>query len=261
MLIDTHAHLDLLSAEGLPVADAIERARKAGVESVITIGIDLESSRVAARLAQTHEGVYATVGVHPHSADNYETHIEGELRKLAAQGRVVAIGEVGLDYYRDRSPRDRQRAAFRHQLGLAAEVGLPVCIHSREASQDLQRILSEDIRKPDTMVLHCFSGDERLAAMMVEMGCYISLAGPVTFKNAVAAARVAETVPLERLLIETDCPYLAPHPHRGARNEPALLPLIAQRIAQLRGIDAAEVAVATTANAIRVFGLGQKLES
>jgi len=254
-LVDTHAHLDLLDREGIAVGDAVARARDAGTGRIITVGINLESSREAVRIAEAYEGVFAVIGVHPHDSAGYESHIERELRALAASPRVVAIGEVGLDYYRDHSPRDRQRIAFRHQLDLAAELGLPVCIHCRDASQDCLRILTEHARKPDTVVLHCFSGDERLAAKMVDMGCYISLAGPITFKNAVDAARVAQSVPLDRLLIETDCPYLAPVPYRGKTNEPALLPLIAERIAELRGIPVADVARATTANARDVFDL------
>lgn len=254
-LVDTHAHLDLLAGEGVPVAEAIARARDAGVERIITIGIDLATSREAVKIAEAHEGVYATVGVHPHDSAGYESHIEGELRALASSPRVVAVGEIGLDYYRDRSPRDRQRIAFRHQLDLAVELGLPVCIHCRDASQDLLRILTEHTRKPETMVLHCFSGDVKLAAKMIAMGCHISLAGPVTFKNAANAEDVAKSVPLDRLLIETDCPYLAPHPHRSKTNEPALLPIIAERIAELRGLTLAAVADATTSNARGVFGL------
>lgn len=254
-LVDTHAHLDLLAAEGVPVSDAIARARGAGIEQLITIGIDLESSRAAVRMAEAHEGIFATVGVHPHDSADYQSQTERELRALASSPHVVAIGEVGLDYYRDRSPRDRQRIAFRHQLDLAAELKLPVCIHCRDASQDMLRILTEHARKPETMVLHCFSGDERLAAKMVDMGCHISLAGPVTFKNATNVARVAKTIPLDKLLIETDCPYLAPVPYRGKTNEPALLPLIARRVAELRDIPVADVATATTENARDVFGL------
>jgi len=254
-LIDTHAHLDLLADEGIAVADAVARAREAGVERIITIGIDLESSREAVRISEAHEDVFAAVGIHPHDSADYQSQTERELRALASHPRVVAIGEVGLDYYRDRSPRDRQRIAFRHQLDLAADLGLPVCIHCRDASQDMLRILTEHARKPETMVLHCFSGDDRLAAKMIDIGCHISLAGPITFKNAIDAAQVARSIPLERLLIETDCPYLAPVPHRGKTNEPALLPLIAQRVAELRGIPLADVARATAANARDVFGL------
>lgn len=253
-LIDTHAHLDLLAADGVPVEVALAHARDAGVERIVTIGIDVPSSREAVRLADEHDEVFATVGVHPHDAEYYDSQAEDELRALAAHPKVVAIGEAGLDYYRDRSPRDRQRLAFRRQLELAADLGLPVCIHCRDASQDLLRILTRQPRKPDTMVLHCFSGDEVLSSKMVELGCYISMAGPATFRNAKVSARVAQVVPLERLLIETDCPYLAPDPHRGTTNEPALLPIIADRIAQLRGITPAEVASATTSNASRVFG-------
>lgn len=255
-LVDTHAHLDLLAREGVPVGDALARARGAGVERIITIGIDLDSSREAVRLAQAHEGVWATIGVHPNHSQDYHSHVERELRTLASEPKVVAVGETGLDYFRGASSRDRQRLVFRRQLELAADLGLPACIHCREASQDLLLILTEQARQPDTIILHCFSGDEVLAAKMVEMGCYVSLGGPVTFKNAAKTARVAAEVPLDRLLLETDCPYLAPDPHRGETNEPALLPLISSRVAGLRGISFDEVVEATTANARRVFGLG-----
>lgn len=254
-LVDSHAHLDLLAREGVPVAQALDRARDAGVEQIVTIGIDVVSSREAVALAERYEQVYATVGVHPHNAACYESHVESELRAYAAHPKVVAVGEIGLDYYRDRTPRDRQRHTFRQQLDLAVAVGLPVVIHCRDASEGLLRILTEHRQLPRAVLLHCFSGDELLATKMVEIGCHISLAGPVTFKNAEKAARVAQSVPPGRLLIETDCPYLAPHPYRGRTNEPALLPLVAARIAELRGTDIEHVAHATTANARRFFGL------
>lgn len=254
-LVDTHAHLDLLASEGVPVDVALERARQAGVRKIITVGIDLETSREAVRLADTNPDVYAAVGVHPHNSEQYDTHTERALRELASHPRVVAIGEIGLDYFRDRSPRERQRAAFRHQLGMAIDLGLTVCVHSREASQDVLRILSRDSIRPKATVMHCFNGDQALAVKMIELGCHLSLAGPVTFTNASRTAQAAAAVPLEALLLETDCPYLAPHPHRGETNEPALLPLIAGHIAELRGISIEEVARATTGNAQRVFGL------
>ncbi len=253
MLVDTHAHLDLLAERGTSVDDALARARQSGVGRIITIGIDTASSRRAVALAEEHGDVYAAIGVHPHDAADFGTESEKQLRALAAHEKVVAIGEIGLDYHRDGSPRDRQRHAFRLQLELAADVGLPACIHSREASEDVMRVLAEDVRGPERMVMHCFSGDGRLAAKMVDLGCHISLAGPVTFANAAKAAEVAATVPLDRLLLETDCPYLAPQPYRGKTNEPAHLGLIAAKVAELRGMTLAALADATTANAERLF--------
>ncbi len=255
MLIDTHAHLDLLEEEGLPVAQAVLRARDAGVEAIVTIGIDVPSSRRAVEIARRNENVYAAIGVHPHGSEGYDTSAERELRAMAAEPRVVAVGEIGLDYYHDRSPRERQRAAFRHQLELAIDLGLPICVHSRDASEDVLRILEGQRLKPKGILMHCFDGDGSLAERMLGLGCRISLAGPVTFKNAAKAASIAGSIPLERLLLETDSPYLAPHPHRGTRNEPALLPLIGRRIAELRGVPVEEVARATTGNARRFFGL------
>ncbi|RJQ52996.1 MAG: TatD family deoxyribonuclease [Actinobacteria bacterium] len=257
-LVDTHAHLDLLLEEGLPVTEALAGARKAGVAKIMTIGIDLPSSAAAVRLAEEHEEVFAAVGVHPNSADGYDSGVEKELRALGASPKVVAIGEIGLDYYRDRSPRDRQRAAFRRQLELAVELSLPVCVHSREASEDVLRVLGTLRPRPAGILMHCFSGDIRLAGKMLELGCHIALAGPVTFRNATTTAEVARSIPLDRLLLETDSPFLAPHPHRGKRNEPALLPLVAQRVADLREISLDEVAEATTANANKLFGLDRR---
>ncbi len=258
-LVDSHAHLDdRRFAQDLDAV--IARAAQAGVTRIITIGFDLATSRVAVELARAHQGVYATVGVHPHQARTMDARLLTELRALGRQQPyVVAVGEIGLDFYRDLSPREAQRRAFRQQLALADELGLPVVIHDRDSRGEVLNILAGWVRTRQSDrppgVIHCFSGDAAQAQRAVKLGFYIGIDGPVTYPNARKLVEVARTVPLERLLIETDAPYLTPEPHRGRRNEPSHVCLVAQRIAELRGLSLAEVARATTENARLLFGL------
>jgi len=258
-LIDSHAHLDDRRFDKDREA-VIDRAAQTGVTRIVTIGADLESSRAAVELARTHQGIYAVVGVHPHDAKTVDARILAELHVLCRQKpHVVAVGEIGLDFYRDLSPRDVQRRAFRQQLELADQVGLPVVIHDRESRGEVLNILAGWVRRrPGDRppgVIHCFSGDAAQAQRAVGLGFYVGIDGPVTYPDARKLAEVARTVPLERLLIETDAPYLTPQPHRGQRNEPAYVRLIAERIAELRGLSLAEVARVTTENARRLFDL------
>ncbi|MFH0809322.1 MAG: TatD family hydrolase [Pseudomonadota bacterium] len=252
MLVDTHAHLDM---PGLmeDVAGVLERARAAGVERVITIGTDLESSRAAADIAARHRTVHCSVGLHPHEARFWNAELAAGLRRLAAtQPKVVGWGETGLDFHYPHSPPEAQERAFREQIRLAAECGLPLMLHVREAHQEALRILAEE--GAGRGVLHCFSGGVAVAERVLDMGFYISLAGPLTFgKKATELAEVARVVPLERLLVETDSPYLAPVPYRGKPNEPAYVVHTAARLAELKGLDPAEVARATTGNARALF--------
>lgn len=260
VLIDTHAHLHD------PKFDAdrdavIERMREAGVVAAVTIGTDLAASRAAVELAARYPDVWATVGVDPHEAAGFTADTLAVLRELAQSPQVVAIGEIGLDYYWDEAPRPVQARVFEEQLALARELGLPVVIHNREAHADTLAILrtwaaNHPWRGQRPLgVLHCFSGNVLMALEAVELGFLISLAGPVTFKNAKKSVAVAQQVPLEGLVVETDAPYLSPHPYRGRRNEPARVRLVAERIAEIRGIPFSAVAHATTVNACRLFGL------
>ena len=254
-LVDTHAHLDdrAFAADREAV---IARAVAAGVSRILTVGVDLPSSRAAVALAEKHPAVYAAVGLHPHDARKWNEATARELRALAQHPRVVAIGETGLDFYRNLSPREAQIAAFRAQLALAGEVGLPVIIHDREAHGEVMAILREwveRVRTPVLGVLHAFSGDLALAEEASNLGFCIALGGPVTFTNARRPVEVARQLPLDRLLVETDCPYLTPEPFRGRRNEPAYVRYVAERLAQIRAQPVEVVAKATTQNALTLF--------
>jgi TatD DNase family protein len=258
MLIDSHCHLNFNQFDNdreLIVARAFEN----GVGAIINPGVDLISSRAAIALAEDFEQVYAAVGIHPTSTDELDQQAVRELRELANHPKVVAIGEIGLDYYWPEQPNrkwpcaspETQRKAFRRQLDLAAEVGLPVIVHDRLAHTDVM-IALEDSRKV-TGVLHSFSGDAELAEWAIELGFCIGISGPVTFKKGQAMKDVARQIDFERLLVETDAPFLAPTPHRGKRNEPAFVRIVAQEVAQIRGCDPTAVAQRSTENAHALF--------
>jgi len=253
ILIDTHAHLDDHTFDH-DRAQVLERALAAEVHFVITVGTDLNSSRVAVALARHKATIYATVGVHPHDASTLCPETLSELECLAREERVVAIGEIGMDLYRNLSSPAAQKEAFIAQLELARRLDKPVVIHDRDAHLETMTILRQC--GPEWHgVLHCFSGDEEMARKAIQMGFYISFAGPVTFENARRLQSIARLLPLERILIETDCPYLTPHPYRGKRNEPANVHWVAAKIAALRGLPIERVAEATTRNAQQLFGL------
>lgn len=259
-LTDSHAHLNHPQfAEDLPAV--LKRARDAGVSAIINVGFDEQSSLRAVEIAQRHEDIWAAIGVHPHDAKILTPALLNTLRRLAAHPKVVAVGEIGLDFYRDLSPRDVQLEAFRAQIELAKECGLPIIVHDRDAHEPVFETL-RDIGGCPEGVMHCFSGDWEFAQRCVEqLGLHIGIAGPVTFgkENPAGApgtlGEVARLVPLERLLIETDCPWLAPQPRRGKRNEPAFVIYIAEQVARLRGMSTASVAAATTANLRALFGI------
>ena len=234
MLIDSHAHLDDERFDK-DRDDIIKSLYESYVELVINPGADLNSSIKAVALAEKYDNIYAAVGVHPHSASEMDQSTMDILRSFAAREKVVAIGEIGLDYYYDNSPRDVQRRWFREQLRLAKEVDLPVIIHSRDAAGDTMEILKEEQDGRLTGVLHCYSGSVEMAEEYIKLGFYISLAGPVTFKNAKVPKEVAKAVPLDKLLIETDSPYMTPEPYRGKRNEPKYVRYVAETIAELGG--------------------------
>ncbi len=254
-LIDSHAHLDFQQFDADREA-VIERAREAGLVAIVNIGTDLASSRAAVALAEKYDFIYAAVGVHPHDAKTVTPALLDELRTLACHPKVLAIGEIGLDYYRDLSPRPVQRRAFADQLALAAELALPVVIHSREAHDDVLAALREWVgTEGDTGVLHSYSaGPERLEEVLA-LGFFIGISGPVTFPKANRLRAVAAAAPLDRLLVETDCPYLTPNPHRGRRNEPAYVRYVAQAVARAREMPEEAVAQATADNARRLFGI------
>ena len=252
MLFDTHVHLndDQFNDD---LEEVIERARLNGVERVVVVGFDEKTIKRAMELIEAYDFMYAAIGWHPVDAidltDDYLKWIE----ELTAHPKVVAIGEIGLDYHWDKSPKDVQQAVFRRQIQLAKRLDLPIIIHNREATEDVVTILEEEGASEVGGIMHCFSGSPETAQRCLDMNFYISLGGPVTFKNAVKPKEVAKEVPLERLLIETDCPYLAPHPYRGKRNEPSYVKLVAEQIAELKGVSFEEGAKATTENANRLF--------
>ena len=249
-LIDTHCHLDML--KGTP-DDALAEARAAGVEAVVAVGTELRSSRAAAALAARVKGVYAAVGVHPHDAVGFDGVVRTGLERLLAQPRVVAVGECGLDFYRDLAPRDVQRAVFIEHLTLARRVGKPICVHSREAGGETFALLTEHAGGM-RVILHCFSTPEYVE-LCNERGYYVSFAGNLTYKNADDLRRAALAVREDLLLVETDAPFLAPMPRRGHTNRPAYVALTAQFLARLRGWSDDEVAAVTSANARRAFAL------
>jgi TatD DNase family protein len=261
MLIDTHAHLDFKDFNQDREA-VLNRAWQAGLAAIVTIGFDPEANRTAVALAEAHERVFATVGFHPHDAKRADDAALAELRELARHPKVVAIGEIGLDFYRDRSPRDVQRRVFRQQLQIAAELGKSVVVHDREAHAETLEFLHQWAAQDPPVparhrgVLHCFSGDLALAQAVIELGFFIGVDGPITYRNARQLPAVVKALPLDRLLMETDAPFLTPHPYpRNERNEPAHVRLVAEKVAEVRDLSLEKVARATTANAQALFRL------
>ena len=254
MLIDTHTHLDDARYDDDREA-MIARAHDAGVDAFITIGCDLSTSQAAVALADRHPFVYASIGVHPHEVKHIGDGWYGEFRRLAKNKKVVAYGEIGLDYHYNHSSPQEQRERFREQIQLARELRLPVIIHTREAQEDTVTILREEGASEIGGVFHCFSGDAWLAKDALELGFYLSFSGILTFQNATMLREIAKTVPLDRLLIETDCPYLTPVPHRGKRNEPAFVAFVAKQLAAIHGpaLSLQQIERATTENAKRLF--------
>ncbi len=252
-LIDSHAHLGLAQFDADRAA-VLERAWAAGVARIVEIGYDLATSHAAVALAAQHESIYAVVGVQPNHVAALPDDWLDQVRFLAQQPKVIAIGEIGLDYYWNAAPAGVQEACFRAQLDLARNLRLPVVIHSRDARDDTIRVL-RDAAHGLSGIMHSFSGDWDYARAYLDIGFHLSFSGPVTFPKAVDLHDVARRAPLDRMLIETDSPYLAPHPFRGKRNEPAYVRLIAERIAALRGMALGELAHALWRNAEAVFGL------
>jgi len=253
MLIDSHCHLDFpeLAAE---LDEVVARAGRAGIGLMITIGTKLtEFDRVRA-IAERYEQVYCSVGIHPHEAGKEPEADAERLARLAEHPKVVAVGETGLDYFYDHGPRDAQARSFRAHIGAARLTGLPVIVHTRDADDDTAAILSEEMEKGAYPgLIHCFTSSQQLAEKAIDLGLYISLSGIVTFKTAESLRQTAAWVPQDRLLVETDAPYLAPIPMRGKRNEPAFVVHTAARVAELRGVSASDLAASTTTNVWRLF--------
>ncbi|MGB9660421.1 MAG: TatD family hydrolase [Moorellaceae bacterium] len=253
-LIDSHAHLnDPAFSHDLP--EVMERLERAGVSLVINVGYDVKSSREAVAQSHNWPRIKAAVAVHPHDAAAFDEESARVLRGLALDRQVVAIGETGLDYYRNLSPRKKQEEVFRWHLRLARQLNLPVIVHNREAHQDVLRVLREEAHELPGGVMHCFSGSWETARQCLDLGFYISFAGPVTFKNAARLRELVSKIPLDRLLIETDAPYLTPEPYRGQRNEPANVRLVAEAVASIRGLTTEEIMETTSANARALFRL------
>src|SRR5690625_4230317 len=254
VLFDTHVHLNARQFKE-DRKEVIERAFEAGVNQMVVVGFDEETIPLAIEIAEQYETIYAAVGWHPVDAINYKEKHLGYLEELSNHPKVVALGEMGLDYHWDTSPKDVQEKVFRKQIDLAKKLNMPIIIHNREATSDVVRILQEENAENVGGIMHCYSGSVTEVQKCLDMNFYISLGGPVTFKNAHEVKEVAKIVPIDRLLIETDAPYLAPHPYRGKRNEPFYVTLIAEQIAQLRDMKYEELCEITTKNAQKLFGI------
>lgn len=252
MLFDTHVHLNARQfAEDRD--ETIQRAFEAGVKYMTVVGFDHETIPLAIEIAETYPTIYAAVGWHPVDAIDMTDKELDWIEELSRHPKVVAIGEMGLDYHWDKSPKDIQKDVFRKQIRLAKKLKMPIIIHNREATEDIIQILQEEEAREVGGIMHCYSDSIEYVQACLDMNFYISLGGPVTFKNAPLPKEVAKQVSLDRLLIETDAPYLAPHPNRGKRNEPAYVKLVAEKIAEIKGISFDEVSQITTKNAKDVF--------
>lgn len=252
MLFDTHAHLNA-GQFNEDREETIKRAIDAGVSNILVVGFDNETIDGAIELAEQYDFIYAAVGWHPVDAIDVTEQDFKRIEQLTSHKKVVALGEMGLDYHWDKSPKKIQKEVFRRQIQIARKVKLPIIIHNREATQDCIQILREEKANEVGGIMHCFSGSVETARECVKLNFHISLGGPVTFKNARQPKEVAKEIPIDHLLIETDCPYLAPHPYRGKRNESAYVKLVAEQVAELKGLSYEEVAKKTTDNAKQLF--------
>ncbi|MGD6976965.1 TatD family hydrolase [Bacillus altitudinis] len=252
MLFDTHAHLNA-EQYNEDLEQVIERAKSEKVEKIVVVGFDRPTITRAMELIEAYDFIYAAIGWHPVDAIDMTDDDLAWIKELSQHEKVVAIGEMGLDYYWDKSPKDVQKEVFRRQIALAKEVNLPIIIHNRDATEDVVTILKEEGAAEVGGIMHCFTGSLEIAKACMEMNFYISFGGPVTFKNAKKPKEVVKDIPSDRLLIETDCPYLTPAPFRGKRNEPSYVKYIAEQIAELREMSFEELAALTTENAKKVF--------
>lgn len=254
MFTDTHTHMDSESFQE-DRHEALMRAYDAGVTRIVNVGFNRETIPTTLELSRRYDFVYAAVGWHPQDAKDMTPEDLEELESLLTQPKVVALGEIGLDYYWDTSPKDVQARVFREQIRLARKLGKPIVIHNRDAHQDILEILKEEKAAEVGGIMHCFSGSWETAKLCLDMNFHISFAGPVTFKNAKQPKEVLARVPLDRLLLETDAPYLTPHPYRGKRNETGYVRHVAEAAAEIRGMPLEELARVTTENAVALLGL------
>lgn len=251
-LIDTHVHLDFPRFNE-DREKVIKRAEKNNVIKMVNVGANLASSRRSLELSQRYDNIYATVGIHPHDADKFQENTVEILKDLSKPDRVVAIGEIGLDFHYDNSPRETQKNVFIKQLKLAQDLNLPVVIHSRDAKNPTLKILKKHNVKNG--ILHCFAGDREMARKALDLGLYLAFGGIITFKNTEELYQVVKEIPLERILLETDSPYLSPVPRRGKRNEPAYVKFVAEKIAEIKNIELEKVAEVTTTNAEKIYNM------
>lgn len=254
MLTDTHTHMNA-DAFDEDRDEAIQRAWEQGVTRIVNVGFNRETIPSSIALAEKYDFIYSTVGWHPQDAKSMQDEDLEWIESFCKHDKVVAIGEIGLDYYWDKSFKEKQQQVFREQIRLARKVGLPVVIHNRDAHQDIVQILKEEKASEVGGIMHCYSGSWEIAKLCLDMNFYISFGGPITFKNAKQPKEVLQKVPLDRLLIETDAPYLTPHPYRGKRNETAYVRLVAEAAGELTGHSLEEIAQITTENAIRLLKL------
>lgn len=254
MLIDSHAHLEMKEFDS-DRSNVIERARLAGVDSIVTVGTSLRLSRRALSIAREYENIYAAVGIHPHDVAKADEKTFDELKLLAKDSKVIAYGEIGLDFFRNISPREKQTEMFGRQLELALELKLPVIIHDRDAHEETLRMVKAS--GVQSGVFHCFSGDDVMAKQCIDLGFYISVPGVVTFDKSKVLHEVVRQVPLDFILLETDCPYLAPVPFRGKRNEPSFIVHTAKKVAAIKGVDWEEVALMASRNTRKLFGIAE----
>lgn len=254
MFTDSHTHMDNQSFNE-DRHEALMRAYEAGVTRIVNIGFNRETIPTTLQLSRDYDFIYAAIGWHPQDASDMTPADLDELEVLCKEPKVVAIGEIGLDYYWDTSPKDVQQEVFRQQIRLARKIGKPIIIHNREAHQDILTVLKEEKAAEVGGIMHCFTGSWETAKQCLDMNFYISFGGPITFKNAKQPKEVLAQIPLDRLLIETDAPYLTPHPYRGKRNETSYVKLVAEGAAEIKGISVEELARVTTDNAIRLLGM------
>ena len=254
MLIDSHAPLEMQEFKK-DLEAVIQRAKGSGVEYIFTVGTEKKDWKRAVEIADSHPSIYAILGVHPHNAKEIDDQTYPTLRELCRNGKVKAYGEIGLDFFRNLSPRDIQLKRFREQIGLAKELDLPIVIHDREAHRETLEILKSEKAEESGGIIHCFSGDYEMAKACLDMGFYISIPGSITFKKAEGSREIVERIPLESLLVETDAPFLTPEPFRGKRNEPSYVRYTAQKVAEIKKVSFEKVAEITTQNALRVYRL------
>jgi TatD DNase family protein len=258
MIFDTHAHLNAHQYKE-DLESVIQKSKNENVTNILVVGFDKETIISAIEIAENNEGIYAGIGWHPVDAIDFKDEHLVWIEELTNNPKVIAIGEIGLDYYWDKSPKDVQLEVFKKQINLAKKVKLPIIIHNRDATKDVLDTLIMENAEQVGGIMHCFNGSIETAQICMDLGFYLSIGGPVTFKNAVNLQKVVEQIPLDRLLVETDCPYLTPHPFRGKRNDPSYIKHIVQKIADIKNITFEEVAEATTSNAIKLLNINKVL--